>query len=41
MNSSTKQKKSHRLRNKLMATKADRWGKGGVGWGFGIGICTL
>ena len=27
--------------NKLMVTKGDRWGRGGMDRGFGIGICTL
>ena len=27
-------------KNKLMATKGDRWG-GGMDWEVGIGICTL
>ena len=25
----------------FMVTKGDRWGMGGMDWGFGIGICTL
>ena len=26
---------------KLLVTKGDRWRVGGMGWGFGTGICTL
>ena len=26
---------------KLMVTKGDRLGVGGMDWGFGMGICTL
>ena len=24
-----------------MVTKGERWGRGGMDWEFGIGICTL
>ena len=26
---------------KLMVTNGERWGLGGMDWGFGIGICTV
>ena len=40
MNLLAEQKQTHKL-SKTYGTKGDRWGKGGMDWGFGIGICTL
>ena len=37
MNLFTKQKQTHRLWEKLMVTKGDRWG-GGEGWTGGMGL---
>ena len=37
MNLFAEKKQTHRLEDKLMATKGDKWGWG-MDWGFGIGI---